>query len=208
MKHNNQLPNAHFRKYWQLRVKTWFDQPGRKQRRRRARVAKAAKVAPRPIDLLRPAVRCPTVKYNTKVRAGKGFTLDELKAAGINRNQAQTIGIAIDWRRKNRSEESLQANVQRLKTYKSKLILFPKRAGKAKAGDSEAATLAKATQLKGAVMPVKSVTPREKARKITQEEKDSSAYQTLRKARVDAKYYGIRMVRAKAKAEAEADAKK
>ena len=27
MKHNNQLPNAHFRKDWQRFVKTWFDQP-------------------------------------------------------------------------------------------------------------------------------------------------------------------------------------
>ena len=37
-------------------------------------------MAPRPVDgLLRPAVRCPTIKYNTKLRAGRGFTLEELK---------------------------------------------------------------------------------------------------------------------------------
>ena len=79
MKHNNQLPNVHFHKDWQLRVKTWFDQPGRKKRRRNNRISKAARIAPRPIELLRPAVRCPTLKYNTKLRAGRGFTLDELK---------------------------------------------------------------------------------------------------------------------------------
>ncbi|KAJ1540646.1 60S ribosomal protein L13, partial [Cladochytrium tenue] len=80
MKHNNQLPNNHFRKHWQRRVKTWFDQPGRKKRRREHRLAKALAIAPRPIDgPLRPAVRAPTVRYNHKLRAGRGFSLDELK---------------------------------------------------------------------------------------------------------------------------------
>ena len=79
-RHNNQLPNGHFHKDWQRRVKTWFDQPGRKSSRRLARMKKAATIAPRPVDgPLRPAVRCPTIKYNTKLRAGRGFTLAELK---------------------------------------------------------------------------------------------------------------------------------
>lgn len=79
-RHNNQLPNGHFHKDWQRRVKTWFDQPGRKASRRVARMQKAARIAPRPVDgALRPAVRCPTLKYNTKLRAGRGFTLVELK---------------------------------------------------------------------------------------------------------------------------------
>lgn len=137
MKHNNQLPNAHFHKDWQSRVKTWFDQPGRKKSRRIARVAKAARIAPRPIDgLLRPAVRGQTIKYNTKLRAGRGFTLEELKEAGIRRKEALTIGVSVDHRRKNRSVESLETNVQRLKLYKSKLIVFPKKANKPKKGDS------------------------------------------------------------------------
>lgn len=80
VKHNNVLPNQHFRKDWQIRVKTWFDQPGRKLRRRNNRVKKAAIQAPRPIDgLVRPAVRCQTLKYNTKLRKGRGFTITELK---------------------------------------------------------------------------------------------------------------------------------
>jgi len=54
-------------------------QPGRKHRRREARLAKAAAVAPRPVDRLRPVVRCPTIKYNSRVRPGRGFTLSELK---------------------------------------------------------------------------------------------------------------------------------
>ncbi len=80
LKHNNQLPNQHFRKQWDRRVKTWFDQAGRKKSRRIARVQKAGRIAPRPIDgLLRPAVRCPTIRYNMKLRSGRGFTLEELK---------------------------------------------------------------------------------------------------------------------------------
>ena len=44
------------------------------------RVKKARTVAPRPVaGPLRPVVRCPTFKYNTKIRAGRGFTLEELK---------------------------------------------------------------------------------------------------------------------------------
>lgn len=33
-KHNNVIPNQHFKKKWQLYVKTWFNQPARKVRRR------------------------------------------------------------------------------------------------------------------------------------------------------------------------------
>lgn len=56
-------------------------QPGRKHRRRQARLSKAAAVAPRPVDKLRPVVRCPTIKYNRRSRAGRGFTLQELKVS-------------------------------------------------------------------------------------------------------------------------------
>lgn len=79
-KHNNMVHNNHFHKDWQRYVKTWFNQPGRKKRRREARAKKALKVAPRPVaGAIRPIVRCPTFRYNTKVRAGRGFTLEELK---------------------------------------------------------------------------------------------------------------------------------
>jgi ribosomal protein L13E len=54
-------------------------QAGGKERRRAARRSKAALVAPRPTDRLRPVVRCPTIKYNRHVRLGRGFSLAELK---------------------------------------------------------------------------------------------------------------------------------
>ena len=74
------VPNAHFHKDWQRWVKTWFNQPARKKRRHDRRLKKARAIAPRPVGgALRPVVRCPTFKYNTRQRLGKGFTLDELK---------------------------------------------------------------------------------------------------------------------------------
>ena len=59
---------------------------------------------------------------------------------GIGKKEAQTIGISVDYRRRNRSVEGMQANVQRLKEYKSKLILFPKKAGQPKKGDAGVST--------------------------------------------------------------------
>ena len=55
-----------------------------------------------------------------------------MQAAGIPKKLAPTIGISVDHRRKNKSLEGLQANVQRLKTYKAKLVIFPRRAPKVK----------------------------------------------------------------------------
>lgn len=34
VKHNNQIPNQHYKKKWQIKVRTWFNQPARKVRRR------------------------------------------------------------------------------------------------------------------------------------------------------------------------------
>ena len=56
--------------------------------------------------------------------------------AGIGKREARTIGIAVDYRRRNKSVESLQMNVQRLKEYRSRLILFPKKLSKPKKGDA------------------------------------------------------------------------
>jgi large subunit ribosomal protein L13e len=123
VKHNNVLPNVHYRKEWDLRVKTWLDQPMRKTRRRIARKAKAAKAFPRPVDALRPIVRGQTVRYNTKQRVGRGFTLEELKAAGLTQNRARQVGIAVDFRRTNKSNESVEINSKRLKDYVASLVI-------------------------------------------------------------------------------------
>lgn len=141
-KRNNQVPNNHFHKHWQKWVRTWFNQPARAQRRRKARLEKAVRVAPRPVaGALRPEVQCPTARYNVRSRLGRGFSLEELKQAGINRREAKSIGISVDHRRRNISAESVQRNVQRLKEFRSKLILFPIKAGKPQAGDATVSTL-------------------------------------------------------------------
>jgi len=48
-------------------------------------------------------------------------------------------------------------NAQRLKEYKSKMILFPLNSKKPKKGDATPEEISKATQLSGEVMPPKRV---------------------------------------------------
>uniref|UniRef100_A0A3Q2XE91 60S ribosomal protein L13 n=1 Tax=Hippocampus comes TaxID=109280 RepID=A0A3Q2XE91_HIPCM len=200
---NGMILNPHFHKDWQKRVRTWFNQPARKLRRQKARQAKARRIAPRPVaGPLRPQVRCPTIRYHTRVRAGRGFTLEELKAAGIHKKTARTIGISVDPRRRNRSTESLQANVQRLKQYRSKLILFPRKASAPKKGDS---TVSSSSGIKGSVALVHK---KEKARIISEDEKNFKAFASLRMARAHARLFGIRAKRAKEAAEQDVEKKK
>jgi len=216
IKHNQQIQHNHFRKDWQRRVRTHFDQPGRKQRRRNARLVKASVVAPRPVDKLRPVVRCPSIKYNRRVRAGRGFSLAELKEAGIPRKLAPTIGISVDPRRANLSTESLALNVERLQAYKKRLILFPRRVGQFKKGDSSAEEVKAASENivrnLGAVLPIKNITTKEEAfsERSTSElgKGEEAAYRRLRDARSEARLVGIREKRAKAKADEASAAKK
>lgn len=205
VKHNNVIPNGHFKKHWQNYVRTWFNQPARKTRRRNARQAKAVKDFPRPAGKLRPQVHGQTLKYNMKLREGRGFSLEELKAAGIAKKLAPTIGIAVDHRRRNRSLEGLQANVQRLKTFKAKLVIFPRRARKMKAGDSTPEELATATQVQGPVLPIVREKPATEFVKVTEDMKSFSAFSKLRLERTNKRHQGARLKRA---AEAEKEEKK
>ncbi|KAJ6439757.1 60S ribosomal protein L13 [Purpureocillium lavendulum] len=197
IKHNQKLVNNHFRKDWQRRVRTHFDQPGKKVSRRTARQVKAAALAPRPVDKLRPIVRCPTIKHNRKVRSGRGFTFVELKEAGIARPLARTIGISVDHRRQNLSEESLAINVARLKAYKERLILLPRRSNAPR-------RVEKATSV-SAILPI---APTDLAVKEIKKSEmpapiEGGAYRKLRVARSNARYQGAREKRARDKAEAE-----
>ncbi|XP_049979705.1 60S ribosomal protein L13-like isoform X2 [Alexandromys fortis] len=159
---NGMILKSHFHKDWQQLVDTWFNQPARKIRRRKARQAKAHRIAPCPASgPIRPIVRCPTVRYHTRVRAGRGFSLEELRVAGIH-----------------------------------------------KKGDSSAEELKLATQLTGPVMPIRNVYKKEKARVITEEEKNFKAFASLRMARANALLFGIRAKRAKEAAEQDVEKKK
>ncbi|CAL9247114.1 unnamed protein product [Arabidopsis halleri] len=199
-------PNGHFKKKWENYVKSTFNQPAMKTRRRIARQNKAVKIFPRPTSgPLRPVVHGQTLKYNMKVRTGKGFTLEELKAAGIPKKLAPTIGISVDHHRKNRSLEGFQYNVQRLKTYKAKLVIFPRRAHKVKAGDSAPEELANATQVQGDHMSIVHEMPIIELVKLTSNMKSFNAYEKIRLEGTNKRHAGARAKRA---AEAEKEEKK
>jgi len=204
MKHNNAIPNVHFHKDWKRYVKTWFNQPAKKLKRRTRRLERAKQLAPRPVDLLHPIVRGQTNKYNTKVRAGRGFTLDELKGAKIRRIEALNIGISVDHRRKNRNEEAYQLNVNRLRQYRAKLIIFPRNPSSKKENkaDSKKEDQEKAVQvLTPHVLPIHQPRVKQVVRKITEEERKTSAFKQLCKAWNDAHFKGKREKRKKEKKE-------
>jgi len=194
VKHNNEVPHQHFRKDWDQWVKVWTDQAGRKKRRRIARQQKALAVYPRPVaGLLRPVVRGQTVRYNRKLKVGRGFSLQELKEAKVSKKHAQGLGIAVDHRRINESQDGLRVNVQRLKEYLQKRVEFKK---------GEKPTV---SQYKGrVVMPFKTYPQAAvETRAITDADRKVSAFETLRN-----KYAMARFVGKKSKGEEEEAAKK
>jgi len=200
VKHNNVVPNIHNKKkYCQssrgpLKVKLSLNQATQKKSRRLTRQARAARIAPRPLSLLRPAVQSQTQRYSSKTRLGRGFTLQELKGAGLTAMYARTVGIAVDSRRINRSEEGLERNVARLTEYKAKLVVFPRRRGIIKSGDS-ADKVSGAVQLGGrVVMPLtQQVKGGIEMMKITKEMKDHSSYTQMRVASKETKVVGHRV---------------
>ncbi|MEW5306368.1 MAG: hypothetical protein WDW38_007117 [Sanguina aurantia] len=199
MKHNNVIPNNHFKKKWQFYVKTWFNQPARKLRRRNARADKAKLVFPRPAGgVLKPVVRGQTIKYNAKQRLGRGFTLEELKEAGIARGLAPTIGISVDHRRRNRSVEGMSLNVNRLKAYKANLVIFPRRdAKKPKAFETAVSEASAVGQAKGVVMPFTTTKAPLESITMTEEMKAVKVYHKLRVERMNQRVLGLRAKKAK-----------
>jgi large subunit ribosomal protein L13e len=55
----------------------------------------------------------PIVKRGSKVRAGKGFSIDELTEAGMNVGEARHLGVPVDQRR----STSYPENVEGLKEW-------------------------------------------------------------------------------------------
>lgn len=78
--------------------------------------------------------------------------MEELKVAGINRQFAQTVGIAVDHRRTNKCEESLRLNVARLNEYKSRLVVFPRHLKSIKKGDASKEEMANVQQIVGDIV--------------------------------------------------------
>ena len=98
--------------------------------------------------------------------------------------------------------------MERLNTYKSKLILFPRIENKPKKGlieDSTAEKLksaAASSQVSGKVLPRDRPAKVDEFAKITDEDKNSKVYRTVRTLRVIKKYTGRRERRARLAEEA------
>ena len=124
----------------------------------------------------------------------------------------------MDPRRRNLSVESLTANVDRLKSYKARLIIFPRPHGKRKNGDSSAEDLKAAETGEGLVRKTGNLfrgenpTTKEAAFDEVKRSElgagEENAYKRLRTARSDARLVGVREKRAKAKADEAAATKK
>ena len=189
VKHNNFVPNIHCKKKWlqssrgPLKVKLHLNQATQKKARRIKRAEKRAAMAPTPLEKLHPIVHCPTQKYSSKTRLGRGFTLEELKAVKLHPSYAQTIGIAIDWRRRNHSEEVLATNVARLEEYMSNLVILKKKDDAVPEG----------IVTMGTIQPPKKPEASIEMMVVTDELKANQAFTTMRVARKETKVTGVRI---------------
>jgi len=137
---------------------------------------------------LRPAVRGQTNRYNGKIKLGRGFTLRELAEAGIKGvAYARSLGISVDTRRKDTSNETLKLNAQRLKDYVNRMILYPKKnkyekkpAVKEANADTLQSADAKSQNTHRHVIPLPQPEAGFSWAKLTPELKNASAYKTLR----------------------------
>lgn len=142
-----------------------------------------------------------------------------LQEAGIPRKLAPTIGISVDHRRSNHSQEALTANVARLKAYKARLILFPRKSGQYKKLDSSESDVKAVND--GSTKTISNVhsafavdAGTGLAHGLSEVKSgdlpagEEAAYRKLRDLRSEARYAGAREKRAKLKAEAEEAKKK
>lgn len=124
----------------------------------------------------------------------------------------------MDPRRANLSQEPVAVNVERLKAYRARLILFPRKSGQHKTLDTSKEDV-KAAQEEhgkiikhlGKVLPIENVSRAAAVGEVKRSEMGEGtkdAYRTLRLARSDARLVGVREKRAKAKADEATAAKK
>lgn len=95
---NDMILKGDFHKDRPGHLAMWFNQLVQKIHKYKTWEAKACHNAQCPAcGPIQPTVRCPMVRYHTKVQAGRGFSLEELKGgrvAGIHKKVAQAIGIS------------------------------------------------------------------------------------------------------------------
>ncbi|CAD7669082.1 unnamed protein product [Nyctereutes procyonoides] len=118
----------------------------------------------------------------------------QLQVAGIYRKVAWIIGISVHPRRQNKSTESLEADVEGLKKYLYRFILFHRKPLAPEKGDRSAEELKLATQLAGQVMPIQNVYKKERVRIIPGE--SFQGFASLCMAHTNTQPFGIRAKRA------------
>ncbi len=136
---------------------------------------------------MRPVVRGQTNRYNGKIKVGRGFTVRELNEAGLKVPFARSIGVAVDSRRKDTSNETLKLNANRIKEYLNRIVLYPR---KGKYDKKPLVAEAKPEQLNAPnakfqntnpdVIPLPTAEPGYTWSKLTPELTKTSAYKTLR----------------------------
>lgn len=112
-----------------------------------------------------------------------------LQGADLDPKYAQTVGIAVDHRRTNKSEESLKSNIARLVDYKARLVIL-KKGQKSLDVPQLAGDIAPSSTKATALSFIGSVE--------LDALKEVKAYGALRGARNDARMKGIREKQAKA----------
>ena len=123
VKHKNSISNGHFRKHWQKYVKTDFDKPLNKTKRRNKRKSKLTNINRYnfcPKNILRPVITNQTKMYNLKVRLGGGFSSNEINKSNVSHKIASSIGISVDKRRR-RDNIKQSFNIMRLNNYLEKI---------------------------------------------------------------------------------------
>ena len=123
VKHKNSISNGHFRKHWQKYVKTDFDKPLNKIKRRNKRKSKLTNINRYnfcPKNILRPVITNQTKMYNLKVRLGGGFSKNEINKSNVSHKIASSIGISVDKRRR-RDNLKQSFNIMRLNNYLEKI---------------------------------------------------------------------------------------
>jgi len=68
----------------------------------------------------------PMVFRTETVREGRGFSLAEIQAAGLNAGEAQILGIPVDLRRKSTHEENVEILKEYITAAKENEIKVPK----------------------------------------------------------------------------------
>ncbi|GJX50991.1 six-bladed beta-propeller, TolB-like protein [Tanacetum coccineum] len=151
-----------------------FNQPARKTRRRNGLSTSnryLVKGFPRPAGRLRPQVHGQTLKYNMKLREGRGFSLEELKCLSFNNSASWILPGSL-------------AHTIVL------LVKIETRTGLVKAGDSTPEELATATQVQGPVLPILREKPTTELVKVTEEMKSFNALLRFVSMRTNQRHQG------------------